>query len=214
VIQPLATLSRQCRRVALAVLPALAGLALLAHSPAATAGGAQSADRTSYVLLSEGSRSSTMSGSTDDLRRAHALRRGQEALLYVRHGGAAYVIRDAATLRRAEEIFEPQRRLGARQAELGSRQAALGSRQAALGAQQARLGAQQANATPRRAVELGREQTELGRRQNELGLQQDALGRQQSALGQEQDRLGREADAQFRTLLAEALRSGVAQRVD
>lgn len=168
---------------------------------------AADSDRAAYVLLSQDSRSATMSGSTDDLRRARALRVGREALLYVRQGGAAYVIRDPATLRRAEAIFEPQEAMGARQAELGSRQAALGGRQAALGAQQARLGAQQASASPGRAAELGR-------RQDELGRQQNALGAQQGALGREQARLAREADAKFRALLAEALRSGAAQRVD
>jgi bla regulator protein blaR1 len=208
-------LSRQCRRALLAALPALACIALLTSSPAAIAGHDDSSDRTSYVLLSQGGQnSSTMNGSTEDMRRARDLRRGQEALLYVRHQGAGYVIRDAAMLRRAEQVFEPQRRLGARQAELGSRQAALGSRQANLGAQQARLGAQQAGASPSRAVELGRQQNELGRQQNELGRQQDAMGRQQSALGQEQSRLGREADARMRALLADALRTGVAQRID
>ena len=212
-IQPLAILSRPCRRTILAVLPALACIALLTSSPAAMAAD-ESTDRTSYVLMAEGGQSTTMSGSSEDLRRASDFRRGQEALLFVRHQGASYVIRDAAMLRRAEQIFEPQRRLGARQAELGSRQAALGSRQAALGAQQARLGAQQANASPRRAVELGRQQSELGRQQNALGEQQHGLGRQQHALGQEQHRLGREADVRMRALLADALRNGTAQRID
>lgn len=200
------------RRLFLSLLSALCGLFALAGLPAAAA--AADGDRTSYVLLSAGSRSATMSGSTDDLRRARALRTGQEALLYVRQDGAAYVIRDAATLRRAAAIFEPQQAMGARQAELGSRQAELGSRQAALGAEQARLGAQQASATPARAVELGRQQAALGRRQDELGRQQNVLGTRQGALGRQQARLAREADVKFAALLAEALRSGVAQRVD
>lgn len=209
-IQLLAMMSK-CRR-ALAALIALSGFVVLIPSPAAA--WARSADHASYVLFSEGSRSTTMSGSTGDLERARALRTGDEALLYVRRGGAAYVIRDAATLRRAESIFEPQRALGNRQAELGSRQAALGSRQAALGAQQARIGARQASASPGRADELARQQDALGRQQDVLGKQQDAFGRQQDALGREQDRLGREAEAKFSALLADALRSGVAQRLD
>ena len=209
-IAPLATLSQR-PRLALAALAALSGLALLAPPPAAAASTTRPADRASYVLFAQGSDSTTMSGSTDDIRRARALRRNGEALLYVRQGGKAYVIRDAATLRRAESIFEPQKVLGGRQAELGSRQAALGSRQAALGAEQARIGAQQAVATPARAGELGRKQGDLGRQQDALGRQQDALGQQQSALGREQDRLGREAQAKFQVLLGEAIQSGVAQ---
>ena len=209
-IEPPALPPFRPRRLVLAVLTALCGLFVLVQAPAVAA----DADRTAYVLLSQGSRSATMSGSTDDLSRARALRVGQEALLYVRAGGEAYVVRDPATLRRAEAIFAPQEAMGARQAELGSRQAALGSRQAALGSHQARLGARQASASPGRAAELGRQQAALGRRQDELGRQQNALGARQSALGREQARLAREADAKFRALLAEALGRGLAQRVD
>lgn len=213
-IQPLAALSYKCRRFALAVLASLSGLAMLVSLPAVAGSSVQPADRTSYILFTQGSRSTTMSGSTEDLGRARAVRVGLEGLLYVRQGGAAYVIRDSATLRRAEAIFEPQNRLGGRQAELGSRQAELGKRQATLGAEQARLGLRQAGATPRQQNELGRQQDELGRRQNALGQQQGVLGRQQSVLGREQARLAREADARFRALVAEALQRGVARRVD
>lgn len=208
-IEPLSIFLAQSRRIVLAV-----AASFLLVVPALSPAHASSDGRASYVLLSQGSRSATMSGSTDDLRRARSLRTGGEALLYVRQGAAAYVIRDAATLGRAAAIFQPQQALGARQAQLGSRQAALGERQARLGAQQARLGAQQASASPARADALGRQQDALGRQQDELGRQQDALGRQQDALGREQDRLGRAADAKFRALLADALRSGVARRVD
>jgi hypothetical protein len=109
---------------------------------------------------------------------------------------------------------KPQAEMGARQAELGSRQAALGSKQAALGAQQAHLGALQADARPSEQDELGRQQDALGRQQDELGKQQSALGEQHDALGREQDRLGRIARDKFDALLADALKRGVAQRVD
>jgi len=213
-------LSQNRRRTGLAVLAALSSLAM-GCPPAAAA------DYTSYVLFSPGTNSVSMSGSTDDISRARALRSGDEALLYVRRGGDAYVIRDPATLRAAAAIFKPQQELGARQAELGSRQAELGSRQAALGSQQARLGAQQArlgalqaDARPSEQVEFGRQQDELGRQQDALGRQQDELGKQQSALGEQQDKLGREQDRlsriardKFDALVADALRRGVAQRV-
>jgi len=206
-IQSLPSLRRG--RIALAAAAALPGLLALGQ-PAA--GAAQSAGGSAYVLLDPGSRSTTMSGSTADLSRAHALRAGQEGLLYVRQGGTAYLIRDAETLRRARAIFAPQEALGARQAELGSRQAALGSRQAALGAEQARFGARQASATPRDADALASRQMELARQQDALGAQQDALGRQQDQLGREQDRLGRQAQESFRVLVADAIQHGVAQR--
>jgi hypothetical protein len=206
--------NRHGRRIALAMLTALSAPVLLAPLPALATSPAETADRVAYVLMSPGGSSSTMSGSTDDIRRAQSLRRGQEGLLYVRQGAAAYVIRDAAALREAQAIFEPQRILGAKQGELGSRQADLGRRQAELGAEQARLGLRQANARAREAGELGRQQNELGRRQGLLGQQQAVLGREQGALGQEQGRLARAADAKIRALIADAIRRGIAQRVD
>jgi bla regulator protein BlaR1 len=213
-IEPLAFNAAKCRRTAFAVLALAAVPILLAPPPAAAAASVQVGERTSYVLMSAGSRSSTMSGSMEDLARAKSLRSGSEGLLYVRDGGAAYVIRDSATLRQAEAIFAPQEALGARQAELGAQQAALGQRQARLGLEQGRLGRQQADASPSRAIELGRQQEALGRQQDALGREQDALGGRQDALGREQDRLSSIADGKIRGLVADAIRHGLAQRVD
>jgi hypothetical protein len=203
-----ALLSQNRRRTGLATLAALSAFAM-GFSAAAPAAG-----HVAYVLFTQGTDSVSMSGSTEDITRARQLRVGSEPLLYVRQGGVAYVIRDPATLRAAAAIFKPQAELGARQAELGSRQAALGSKQAALGAQQAQLGARQADARPSEQAELGRQQDELGRQQDVLGQQQTALGKQQDALGREQDRLGRIARDSFDALFADALRRGLAQRVN
>ena len=204
---------RISRRIAtLASLAVLA--AALVSPPGLAAAAGRSADAWGYVLISPGSRDVSMSGSMDDVRRARSVRSGGEGLLYVRQGAAAYVIRDAATLRRAEALFEPQKALGARQSELGARQSALGREQARLGAQQARLGLQQASSTPRDAEALARQQDDLGRQQDALGRRQDALGRQQDELGREQDRVSRIAEDQLRTLVGEAMRSGLAQRVE
>lgn len=176
----------------------------LAIAPAQQA----SAADLSYVLVT--SHGSTMSGSSDDFRRAEHYRAGSAPLLYVRQDGRAYVIRDAAILQRAEAIMKPQQDLG----ELGAQQGELGSRQGALGAEQGRLGARMADSTPRQMAELGRQQGELGRRQAELGRQQAALGERQAALGREQARLVQLARPQFRALVTEAIRKGLAQRVD
>lgn len=189
---------------------ALAALAALAALPSAAMG----TQRVHYVLFSPGSESTSMSGSMDDMRRARALRHGTEALLYVRYGGAGYVVRDAATLSEAHAIMRPQQELGERQGELGRRQGELGRRQGELGAEQGRLGAMQANARPREAAELARQQGELGRRQGELGAQQGELGRQQGLLGQEQARLAKIASAKLEALVAEAVRRCKATRVD
>ena len=196
----------------LAGLPVLSAAPLLAP-PAAVAGTVQSAQRTSYVLFAADSDSVSMSGSSEDIRRARGLRNGREPLLYFRDGAAAYVIRDPATLRQAKAIFKPQEDLGLRQGELGRRQGALGRKQAELGAEQARLGVLQASSPPRSAAALGRQQGELGRRQGELGRQQGELGRQQGELGREQARLARIAQDRIKALVMDAVRRGTAQRI-
>ena len=202
------------RNIGLAGLLALSGFALTAYPAAAAAETITSSRDASYVLMEAGSRSTTMSGSMEDLRRARALRAGSEALLYVRQGRAAYVIRDSVTLRQAKDILAPQQALGSRQAELGSRQAALGSQQARLGALQARLGSRQALASSRESEELGRQQEALGRQQDALGVQQETLGRYQEELGRRQEREGRIAEQKLGALITDAIRRGVAQRVN
>lgn len=173
-----------------------------------------SSDRLSYVLFTGNDDSAMMSGSTDDVTRARALRSAHAPLLYVRDHGAAYVIRDPALLRRAEEIMRPQRELGDRQGELGRQQGELGRRQGALGAEQGRLGARMADTRVREVDALSRQQAELGRQQAVLGVQQSALGQRQAELGRQQERAAELAQPQFRALVAEALHRGVAQRVD
>jgi hypothetical protein len=167
------------------------------------------------VVLFDASGTDTMTiGSSADFDRAQAYRSGHAPMLYVRDGGHAYVIRDAALLQRANAIVEPQRKLGERQGELGKQQGALGHRQGALGAEQARLGAQMANTPLKRIGEIGRQQGDLGRRQAELGAQQAALGERQAELGRQQADLAEQAKPQFRALVADAVRRGLAQRVD
>lgn len=199
-------------------IAALASLALLAGAavspPSLAADAAWSPEPFAYVLFSPGSRDVSMSGSTDDVRRARSFRSDGEGLLYVRQGGSAYVVRDLATLRKAHALFEPQEALGRQQAELGSRQAALGGRQARLGAEQAAFSYRRADNSPREAEDLARQQQALGEQQALLGREQGALGRQQAELGRQQRDLGRAADKQMQILFGDALRAGLAQRVD
>jgi hypothetical protein len=206
--------SKSSPRITHAALAALCGLIIAGPSYAAAGSGIHSTANFSYVYLAPGGQNTTMSGSSDDMRRARGLRVGNEGLLYVRDRGASYVIRDAVTLREAKALFQPQQELGARQGELGSRQGALGLRQSALGAEQSKLGLQQAHASPVRQRELSRQQAVLGQRQAELGQQQAELGSQQAALGREQARLGQLASQKLRALLVEAVKRGVAQRVN
>jgi hypothetical protein len=174
----------------------------------------QASDRLNYVLFTGNDDSTMMSGSSDDVSRARAYRAGHAPLLYVREGGTAYVIRDAALLRRAQAIMEPQRQLGERQGELGRKQGELGSRQAALGAEQGRLGALMANSTPGQMASLAERQAALGEHQSSLGAQQAELGDRQAELGRQQEHLAELAQGQFRALVDEALRRGAAQRVN
>jgi len=173
-----------------------------------------SGERLSYVLMTGGGTNSMMNGSTDDIRRAEAYRAGNADLLFVRENGAAYVIRDPAILQRAEAIMAPQRELGKRQGALGRQQGELGRQQGALGRQQGELGRQMADARVREVGDLARQQAELGRQQAALGAQQAALGQRQAALGREQARASQLAEPQFRALVNEAIRRGLAQRVD
>lgn len=189
-------------------------LAPLSIAAATDAGGSQVRDRSTYIYFAADKQSVMMSGSTDELKRARALRQGHQPMLYYRLGSAAYIIRDAATLRRVETIFAPQEALGAQQSALGSKQAALGREQAALGAQQARLGARQINARPNDAAEYGRQQEALGRQQDELGQRQNVLGREQDALGRKQDQVAREADGKLRALIDDAVARKLAEPVN
>ena len=189
----------------IAIAPAQAAYAKTANSA--------SADRLSYVLLT-GDGTNMMSGSTDDIRRARALQAGKAPLLFVRQDGVAYVIRDPAILRRAEAIMLPQREIGRRQGALGAQQGELGRRQGKLGAEQGRLARLMLDSPARQMGEFGRQQGELGRQQGELGRQQGILGQQQAALGRHQARLAQAAKPKLRALIADAIRRGVAQRVN
>ncbi|GAA4718194.1 hypothetical protein H9L13_07535 [Sphingomonas lutea] len=171
-------------------------------------------DRMSYVLFTDGSNSSMASGDLDDFYAARKHRASGGPMLYVRQDGQSFVIRDPAILARAQAIMAPQMELGRRQGALGDQQGELGRRQGALGGQQGQLGARMADSTPRQMAELGREMSALGARQSELGKQQAALGARQAELGREQSRLAELAKPQFRALVEEAIRRGVAQRVN
>ena len=185
-----------------------------AIAPISALHAAHSADRLSYVLVTNQGHESSMSGSSDDLSRAEAFAAGGSDLLYVREDGAGYLIRDPSILREAEAIMRPQQELGRRQGELGRQQGELGSRQGALGAEQGRLGALQANSTPREMAALGSRQAELGSQQSALGAQQAALGQRQAELGREQARAAEVTQRQIHDLVERAIHRGLARRVD
>jgi len=82
----------------------------------------------------------------------------------------------------------------------------LGELQGKIGDLQGQLGELQAQA--------GEKQAKLGEEQAKLGDLQAALGDKQAALGERQAKLGKEASKKMRTLLDEALRNGLAKKVD
>ena len=168
------------------------------------------ADRDSWVLV-QGDELH-MSGSTRDARDA---RRAGEALasayLWFRRGGQAFLVSDADTLRRAQELFAPLEALGRKQGALGKQQGRLGKEQGQLGRRQGRLGRQQADATANDSQERSAEMRELGEEQRELGKHQQALGEQQRILGEEQRRLAEAMEPRLQALFDEAIRSGRAK---
>ncbi len=78
--------------------------------------------------------------------------------------------------------------------------------QSRIGELQSRIGELQSQA--------GEKQSQIGAIQSELGVQQSILGAQQSELGEEQSRLAEIASSKMRELISEALRNGIARRVE
>jgi len=168
-------------------------------------------------------KSVAMNGSEDDRDEVESLRKKINGdFIWFIHNGESYIIRDAATVKAARELYSPVEELGRKQEALGKQQEALGEQQEAVGKQmdaikinvpgdlEARLKKVESmirELGPTASQEqLGRLQGEigelqgkaggaqgdLGRQQGELGRKQGELGRQQGDLGREQGRLARE----------------------
>jgi hypothetical protein len=204
----------------------LAVSALLAAAPARADGAGfgywtgdeGDGDHFQYALLEPGSRSH-MAIRGDETwgeigRLEKEVESTQRAVLWFALGERSYVVRDAAAVKRAQEIVAPVARLGAQQGELGRQQGELGRHQGELGRQQGelgafqgRLGALQARFSALRltrdeasADELAEIQGQLdelraymvglGQRQRELGQSQRELGQRQRELGERQRVLG------------------------
>ncbi len=170
-------------------------------------------DEENFVIVSGDS--STMSGSSQDLAHAKALREKIKGdFIWFRRDGKSYVVRDEATVSEAKEFFAPQEELGAKQAQLGKKQSELGAKQAALGKKQAEVSVEvpdvsadlkkvekelSALSNPVTQEDLAQLQSKLAEVQAKLaalqgkaGEQQAGLGRQQAELGARQAELGRQ----------------------
>jgi hypothetical protein len=169
-----------------------------ASVPAAATEVEQPPDRTlNYVVFVDQDRT-TMSGSTADIERARRHRRGSERLLWFRHDGREYVVRDPRVVEQVIAIWHPVSELGNEQGRVGGEQGALGAKQGAIGAKQGELGSEQGR--------LGARQGVLGARQGELAARQAVAERTESgrrAFEKEQRDIEQEMDAvdrEMRTL--------------
>jgi hypothetical protein len=141
-----------------------------------------------------------MSGSTSDIRAAKHWREKDEALLYVRRGAKAWVIRDAATLGKITPLWAPVEALGKQMEALGKKMEVLGKEMEALGRKMER-------------ADSDGERDRLGHEMDELGKKMDALGRQMDALGKDMEKASDKAERELVVLVDEAIKSGKAVAV-
>lgn len=143
------------------------------------------ASRPAFVLV-RGDEFS-VSGGDSDARAARALRSTISGdYLWFRRDGKAYVITDAALLKEAIGLLEPQKRLSERQAVLGRRQADLGRRQAELGERQASVKGR----VPDMKSEIDALSAKLRDLQQGKDVAEDRIGEVHEALAALQQRLG------------------------
>ena len=126
------------------------------------------AGRLNFVLFVD-DHQTTMSGSSADIERARTHRRDGERLMWFRHEGREFVVRDPQIIDEVVGIWVPVNEIGSEQGKLGGEQGALGAKQGELGAKQGVLGAEQGR--------LGARQGALGARQGMLAAQQAAIGK-------------------------------------
>lgn len=196
-------------------------------------------DRTgnAYVLL-QGDHN-IMNGSIADLRAAQRLDDGK-GVLWLRRDGKNYVVRDAATLSRLQQLHAETVRLGDMQGKLGDQQGALGERQGEIGERMGEIGsrlgalaAQQAQfalssgektAAMRAALEEAQRKMEQTQREMDnpvmqaemarLARQQAELGKQQAELGKQQAAASARAEREAERLIQQSIREGVAKPIN
>jgi bla regulator protein blaR1 len=132
----------------------------------------QKGERELNYVLFVNDHHTTMDGSMRDIDRARRFKRPGEPMLWFRHGGREYVIRDRALLSQIEATWALVNVLGNEQGLLGGRQGELGALQGEIGARQGEIGAAQGK--------LGGRQGVLGERQGRLAEQESRLTRSPS----------------------------------
>jgi len=190
-----------------------------------------------YVLVR--GNHNVMNGSVARLREAQRLDKGNGVLL-VHRDGKRYVVHDAGTLARFEQLYaeterlgDAQGRLGDQQGQLGDMQGAIGERMGEIGARIGELASKQAELAlsggerteaHRRASEQARREMERARQEMDnpkmraemqrLASQQAALGRQQAELGRQQAAASAKANRDAEQMIQQAISSGIAQPID
>ncbi|MGH8816661.1 MAG: hypothetical protein ACREX5_08720 [Achromobacter pestifer] len=167
-----------------------------------------------YVLLQ--GNNSLMNGSMADMAAARGQQRGGEALLWFRHDGTSYVVRDAASLARFRSAFDETSALADAQGKLGDRQGDLGIQQGKIGEQQAQIGMQQAGlalgkAHAERRAALAAQQRGMAEQAQFLAERQAAMAREQASLAEKQAAASARTVRAVQQLIDEALAKGFAQ---
>lgn len=145
-------------------------------------------------------------GTDADAAAVKRLHKSGEPMLWLRRGDKAYLIRDKATIERAERIHAPlaelarqQGRLAGHRGELAGRRAGLAARSAALAQTQGELAVEQA----RLAADAAARQVAAQARAMDVSLRDANANRQADIQRREQDAQQRAADAQRRALQVE-----------
>ena len=208
------------RRAAVgATLAALA--ALLCSARATEASGTQ----ISYVAVSGDT--VIMSGDMRDLAaaRSESRARGGADLLWFRHAGKAYVVRDPAITAEIRRLHAPENALSREQDALGREQDRLSARQEALGARQEDLerrldeiadrsdGGEHLEAAAGERAELSGRLDALSRDQEALSRLEEELSRKEEELSGREDELSRQIDREVQALLADVVARGGAEVV-
>lgn len=189
-----------------------------------------------YVLI-KGDHN-VMNGTVADLREAKQLDDGKGVLL-LRRDGKRYVVRDAATLSRFEQLYAESVRLGDAQGRLGDRQGQLGDRQGEIGERMGEIGARigelaneqvqlalssgarsdaqrRASEEARRKLDQAREEMDnpaMRAEMESLAAQQSVLGRQQAELGRQQAAASAKANREAEQMIQQAISSGIARPI-
>lgn len=161
-----------------------------------------------FAIVTKGSDSVIMSGSSEDAAHAKALRSKIPGdFIWFERDEKPYIIRDEATVQKAEQLWQPVQELGRQQEALGKKQEALGKQQEALGTKmetvrvkipdlsgemdKLKAEIKQLSANGGTIEQIGDLQSEIGELQSRIGEVQSQTSSQQGEIGREQGELGR-----------------------